>query len=566
MANVPYSRELFRSVTATPMRYITAAHQQNLAGLEALRDLAKVWADIPQTAELGAVDVFLSHLREDLVPTPSTPGQWQHIDGNFAFMSLYALSFMDNVLDNPNFSTQTDAIFSGLPGIIKWSQYIYDAQLEDVHQLIQLLSACVQFQNSKWAPTLANIPGGLELVTKLWMWGGVSGSVDAARVLALIIVYPTSRGERDRLDRVVEAADGDAAAIARLAIRQVKKATKTLDTETKQKDLSVFVNVISPLCRPLPPSPHPLHQAFFDGGVITALTRSFATVSRLIPSTGFLRALLDCSPAFPQMIYHDLVKMALRIVREILPPYTVYRSLVGAVAPFLQEFREPRYKALLAQPMVSDSFAPFLATLERRLPAMAQYEDGGREGAASSRCHNIKCQRLNAQLKRCEACQTVYYCSVECQRFDWETTHRKLCQPFAMERPLGHRAKRDIECVRVIAKYTADTNHIRFRAIAERDFLDTPHDQLIPWIDFTCVPETLSIKLVQEAVEWDPNLPPFMERCRSWGVITVGCSRRNGTRNENLWLPAGRRDFWTDESAGELELDLGWLSFEDDTE
>ncbi|KAJ7627086.1 hypothetical protein FB45DRAFT_1082186 [Roridomyces roridus] len=242
------------------------ARQQNRAGLDALHDLSKVWADIPQTVELGVVDLFLSYLQE-LAPTPSSSREWQ-IEAEFAYMSL------------------ADAILAGLPGIIKWSQYIFDMQAEDspayIHTLIKLFSVCAD--DHKWATTLVYIPGSLELTIRLWMWEGVSGSVCSARTLTWLLVNPTSRRNREVFDRVVDAVNGDISSIARLAIRQVKKATKTLDgSVTKQNDLSVFINLISTVCFPLPlHPPHPLRHAFFEAGFVVPVTRSFVTVSPLI--------------------------------------------------------------------------------------------------------------------------------------------------------------------------------------------------------------------------------------------------------------------------------------------
>ncbi|KAJ7627048.1 hypothetical protein FB45DRAFT_920559 [Roridomyces roridus] len=583
-------RELGRKVTATPMRYITAARQQSLVGLEALEDLASVWEDILETVELGVVDLFLSHLDEDLAPKPSSPREWQ-IDADFAYTAISALAYMGKILENPNLALQTEAIFSALPGIIKWSQYVYDMKAEDspdfIHTLIHLFALCAEFP--AWAPVLFDIPGCLQLMTKLWIWDSTAAHTDTTRALAIILAH--AKGRVDVYDRIDDAVDGDVGSIARLALRRAKKATKRIDTEEGQIGFTVCVDLISTLC--YPPPPHRFREAFFAAGVITTLTRSFVTVSRIIPSNptqshemmfisfvnffafslegsdylsvvqavkaGFLQALIRCSPAFPHM-EELLVDRALDIVSNIMPLYTVYYSFMHAIGHFIEEWRDPPYTELLEQPEMAEAFSPFLITADRRVAAM-QYWDGGR--GPSCRCHNLQCQNLNAQtkLKRCEACRTVYYCSLPCQRLDWKATHRRLCHPFRLQRPSGQRPKRDMDCLRAIAQYTADLDRTVFLFIAERDFPDTPLDELIPWIDFTCVPENLSLKLVKDAVEWDPNFLSFMERCRSWGVIIMGCSRRNGSQNENLWFPAGRKDFWTDGNSEEVEVDLGQLSF-----
>lgn len=42
-------------------------------------------------------------------------------------------------------------------------------------------------------------------------------------------------------------------------------------------------------------------------------------------------------------------------------------------------------------------------------------------------CCNQKCQILSDEnMKKCSVCKLVYYCSVDCQKQDWEN-HKKIC-------------------------------------------------------------------------------------------------------------------------------------------
>ena len=38
------------------------------------------------------------------------------------------------------------------------------------------------------------------------------------------------------------------------------------------------------------------------------------------------------------------------------------------------------------------------------------------------------CWNSASQLKRCTGCKRVSYCSPECQKKDWNTSHKKICQ------------------------------------------------------------------------------------------------------------------------------------------
>ncbi|KAJ7608150.1 hypothetical protein FB45DRAFT_1129978 [Roridomyces roridus] len=609
-AKEQYRRELRRTLSATPMRYIAAARHQNRKGLDALEDLAEVWADVPLTVELGAVELFLSHLREDMAP--SSPREWQ-LDADFAHISLFGLSSMDRLINDPEHASQTHAIFSGLPGIVKWCQYIYDTHIPSgseskhawyLYTLGRLFH--VSCASRTFALALVGMPGGLELVTKLCAWEGASVNAlvlihnPQTRTLEIVLSCAISSGMGGVHDRVMDALNGDAVLFARAILRRTKKATKELDVQGGLELMS-HIDLIVNLCRP---RPHPLRRAFFDAGVITTVTRSFVTFSRaisrnmteslidLLPSfinffslyiegddyfagvraikVGFLRALLDCSLAFANMPQHT-VDTAWDIVRETLPPYFVYRSFFHAVTRCMDELKTPHYVRLLAQPAVDAAFAPFLFAMEQQrftiqCTGQTSFRCGyikvlpsARSGISQPDMYDLQCQRRDTghNFKRCKACQWTYYCSPECQKLDWKELHRDSCRAIREEVPLGLREKRDIENLRILARYIADLNIEFFRRMAERNFPDRPPDKPIPCINFTCVPETFALKPIDDAVLSDARLGPFIQRCRSQGLTPVGCLRRNGAEAEFLWLAARRRDFWADESPAAVKENSG---------
>ncbi|KAJ7611321.1 hypothetical protein FB45DRAFT_875513 [Roridomyces roridus] len=540
-AKEQYRRELRRTLSATPMRYIAAARHQNRKGLDALKDLAEVWADVPQTVELGVIELFLSHLREDMAP--SSPREWQ-LDADFAHISLYGLSSMDRLINDPEHASQTHAIFSGLPGIIKWCQYVYDTHIPSASDsrhtwYLSTLGRLfhVSCASQKFALALVGMPGGLELVTKLCAWEGMGG------------VH----------DRVMDALNGDAVLFARAILRRTKKATKELDVQDGLALMS-HIDLISRI--DLLPSFINFFSLYIEGDDYFAVVRAI--------KVGFLRALLDCSPAFANMPQHT-VDTAWDIVRETLPPYFVYRSFFHAVTRYMDELKTPHYVGLLAQPAIEAAFAPFLSALEhQRLSIQCTGQTSFRcgyikvfpfalSGISQPDMYDLQCQRHDTghNFKRCKACQWTYYCSPECQKLDWKELHRDSCRAIREEVPLGLREKRDIENLRILARYIADLNIEFFRRMAERNFPDRPPDKLIPCINFTCVPETFALKPIDDAVLSDARLGPFIQRCRSQGLTPVGCLRRNGAEAEFLWLAARRRDFWADESPAAVKENSG---------
>ena len=56
------------------------------------------------------------------------------------------------------------------------------------------------------------------------------------------------------------------------------------------------------------------------------------------------------------------------------------------------------------------------------------------------KCSGCEAQKPRTDLKRCSECKDVWYCSVECQRADWQS-HRKLCKVYAQARRARNAAK-----------------------------------------------------------------------------------------------------------------------------
>ncbi|KAJ7614178.1 hypothetical protein FB45DRAFT_938154 [Roridomyces roridus] len=67
----------------------------------------------------------------------------------------------------------------------------------------------------------------------------------------------------------------------------------------------------------------------------------------------------------------------------------------------------------------------FFACADERLEVLTEYQSSSLQKA----CDNTECGliRDSTSLRRCSGCQVFYYCSVECQRNDWEIGHRNAC-------------------------------------------------------------------------------------------------------------------------------------------
>ncbi|KAJ7627074.1 hypothetical protein FB45DRAFT_1029434 [Roridomyces roridus] len=410
------------NVSATPSRYIARARHQSPAGLAALYDLASVWIHVPDTRELGAVGVFISHLRLEKVP--SSDDQGRHLSLEFAHASLRGLASMDQRLDEPDYTEQVDSIVAAWPGIFAWAHYLSKRYIERRETELTghpRMDALIHFFNNfvhsrKMGPRLADTPGCLELVTKIWVVAAVSQDVhdlsDSLRFLAtqtmgMLLAQSASLGKTDVHDRVVQAAGGDAELMFQLLLRRVKQTTKRPSTDNDLYKLKWYFNIVTDFCRAK--APNPLPRAFYDAGGMTTMTRAFvaipgaidkdlqsSTIGDLLTScinffhlylegdtylsvlhamkAGFLHAFLECSPRILKL-KQQITARAVDIVHNLLPPYPVYRSVFEAVFPSLGELNESaRLGHLKMHPVVAAAILPLLTFPDKRGCAL-QYEE-----------------------------------------------------------------------------------------------------------------------------------------------------------------------------------------------
>jgi MYND finger/PBDC1 protein len=83
--------------------------------------------------------------------------------------------------------------------------------------------------------------------------------------------------------------------------------------------------------------------------------------------------------------------------------------------------------------------------LQRRVDAMlAQAVQDYRQDARCAQCKADKLKGSDdkeAPLKLCSRCRVVKYCSVECQRLHWRTTHKRECSSFAQAKEIESGSK-----------------------------------------------------------------------------------------------------------------------------
>ncbi|KAJ6500799.1 hypothetical protein C8R45DRAFT_979164 [Mycena sanguinolenta] len=441
--------------------------------------------------------------------------------------------------------------------------------------------------------------GSLELVTKLWALD-VSASNESifgpfsTETLGTLIKYAHIVGKPDIHKRVIEAAGGEVDFIVQLALGRVKEATKTIDPDRGALALSWHIVLIAQLCRP---HPHPLRRAFFDKDVIAIVTRSFAALSRIITQNptpgcesmmvssfnffrhylegddylslvhaikaGFLPAFVDCSPTFLQLEEEEGDKV-LDLMVNVLPRYLVYQSFIEAVTMEMEKLKTPHYQKLLSHPRINAPWRSFVGLLDkRRAPFNHIYSQG-----TPICCNYTKCQRVDVKrnFKKCGACESVVYCSPECQKLAWKACHRVMCKEMKAERAGNRekgRPKNDNSALQGLCQWVADVNSATFHAIAEKDFPDTPHEKLMPCIDFRHVPEKFSVKEIKQEVFAHPGVvfspadaalseTRFQVEVSQWlaipGTTIVQGIFAGGTIVEIVTAVMSKKNFWTNEN------------------
>ncbi|KAJ6534109.1 hypothetical protein B0H19DRAFT_1271854 [Mycena capillaripes] len=121
------------------------------------------------------------------------------------------------------------------------------------------------------------------------------------------------------------------------------------------------------------------------------------------------------------------------LLRSLLPGFMVYRSILARMDQYM--YISPELEAELRRSVMSLSFkrswTAFVSVVKARTLLLKNYEAPSFE--PNKACDNLECGIIAAkdEFRRCSGCQTVYYCSGQCQIHDWRIgEHRRACQHF----------------------------------------------------------------------------------------------------------------------------------------
>ncbi|KAJ7754401.1 hypothetical protein DFH07DRAFT_823194 [Mycena maculata] len=114
---------------------------------------------------------------------------------------------------------------------------------------------------------------------------------------------------------------------------------------------------------------------------------------------------------------------------SILPRATVYYSALKQIDEELEKVEDLTQTSRFRASEVFQPWTKFVEFTGSRFVVMRRYDNG--DWSSGSNCGNSACGKwiTKRDRKRCTRCETSLYCSVECQRLDWQAGHRKVCGP-----------------------------------------------------------------------------------------------------------------------------------------
>lgn len=342
-----------------------------------------------------ALDLFLSYLREEDVPKSATPATTFCNAADIAFGGIFCLSKLGPVLDEPRWVKR---VMDAWGGIFKWSYFIFSTRVERLGRNDTRRKDAVDVLSAAWytlcsrepiRQIMISTPMAIEVATRLWFEedDGPPSHANAPAGTCLL-GSALKLAEKEHLDMVLKAAGGKADEIAKLSIARIKSTLKARPVNGTH--LTMYIDFVNSLSRVVD---HPLRYALLGAHAIWIVTNALTTIAiqvnlgrdlsfldamlsafgylaNCLDSTdgftwvsqsigaGLLTAYVDCSPHFSRLDPKDL-RMVLRIIGDILPRYTVYRTVLEAMDAPMRKIGGGPQRERVMNSLAKDVWNPF---------------------------------------------------------------------------------------------------------------------------------------------------------------------------------------------------------------
>jgi hypothetical protein len=329
---------------------------------------------------MGVLNAFFIHLDSDTAPADPSRAQTRFPASDRAFMSLVGLSKVGNYLTDSDIHGPT--LVRAWPGVFKWSAFFFAGRVQHNSVKPEVRKSNLDVISAAWyslsrsestCKVMSSTKGSIEIATKMCIMedkGNLPSFTDIPSAsAALDSLLRDANGPA--LDRVVAAAGGNADNVAQLMLSRLHTSIK--GAHAFNSPTAVYLDLIGHLSRR---ADHALRHAFLASNIIVLCTEitlavskmlnagtgppvlldtmvaAFAYLSNCLESTdgftwvsqsvraGLLTAIVDCGPHYSKLDPDDL-DMVLTIVRDILPKYMVYRSVIQAIDGTIRKLGDP---------------------------------------------------------------------------------------------------------------------------------------------------------------------------------------------------------------------------------
>ncbi|ESK93847.1 hypothetical protein Moror_13030 [Moniliophthora roreri MCA 2997] len=284
---------------------------------------------------------------------------------------------------------------------------------------------------------------------------------------------------------------------------------------------------------------HPVATELLKTGLLKCILKS----GRFLDSAFMIESISEDSDETKST--GTLPELYIKLLHKI-GSYTVYGSVCGVAVKALS-----RVKMLEPPPRLAEEFKQFVTEVEGRAKSKAKHDE-----SAIAVCGRIGCPYLDKNFSdrtkgdrvptfRCTGCEEVYYCSKECQKFDWvERGHRNMCKQrkLSKERNSHHYNGPTLDIRDLLSFNSMIMDYIEddvawwlsvallFKVRCERDPDIQPDEPLVALLNYQEFPHKMDIITVRKAkgmdtgYSWDRVVANWRRRGEFVPILTIAPS------------------------------------------
>lgn len=292
---------------------------------------------------------------------------------------------------------------------------IYDCYITLALQVICSGLFGLSQESDRMREAIVSTPGSIELATQLWLLeDSIPFPSSGIRINSCALMALLKNSEPQTLDRTLQAAGGDAKLVAKLALNRMHK-------ECQQTVIGDPAAICGDLLNQLSRHHlHPISNALLVENSITEVTKALLTTAKQLNAgqflpinfmgsafiylcncieytdgfswvsqsiqAGLLLAFVECSPHYSKIEPEDC-EAIFSIIKDILPKYLVYRSVLSDVNRALKQIEGSPMRAKIHKTAAKTIWKDFYALALNRLLALSQAKAWKGLGTI---CDNIK--------------------------------------------------------------------------------------------------------------------------------------------------------------------------------